>query len=327
MILVKKPGWPVMAQSVLLSMEKIAGKADDFPGSLEFMVSAIRKNFPDLDLSHPAMMLEGCGNVLIRFGRRYVFKIPRYQSKIPDLRREIAILKAIGQEQLPVPEYYCSRFGKGFAMAGFSYIDGTPISGFKTLSETLKTDLKSALRKIHALQVKGGQNKASTGKKESPWADHYSNQFKRMLARNSGLLDPELLDSIAGDFKYFRQSLLSGYSPSFIHGDFYRNNILVSADGSRLEGILDWGDAFMGGDPAIDIAAIAMDYGEQVLDYFTDGYGQFDAGFTERAKFYIRVEPIFMLDQGRLIGDEKAIGTSLETLAYNFSRARFRPRS
>lgn len=327
MILVKKPGWPIMAQSVLRSMEKIAGKADDFPGALEFITSAIGKNFPRLDLSEAAMMPEGWGNILISFGRRYVFKIPRYQSRIPDLRREIAILKAIGQEQLPVPEYLCSRFGRGFAMAGFGYIAGIPISGFRTLSDTLKDDLKSALRKIHALLVMGDQKKASTGKGEPPWAENYSNQFRRMLARNSELLGPVLLDSIAGDFKYFRGSLLSGYRSSFIHGDFYRNNILVSADGRRLEGILDWGDAFMGGDPAIDIAAIAMDYGNQALDYFADGYRQFDAGFMERAKFYIRVEPIYTLDQGRLIGDAKAIETSLEKLTNHFSQIRFRARS
>ncbi len=71
-----------------------------------------------------------------------------------------------------------------------------------------------------------------------------------------------------------------------LHSDLSAEHILLSADGNRVEAIIDWTDAVTG-DPAHDFAGLWVWQGqpfvEQVLEHYA---GAMDADFRQRIRLY-----------------------------------------
>lgn len=72
----------------------------------------------------------------------------------------------------------------------------------------------------------------------------------------------------------------------FCHNDLGDEHIVMADDGRTVSGIIDWSDAVLG-DPARDLALLALDFGPAVLDRILEGYAApTDPGVRRRALWF-----------------------------------------
>ena len=84
---------------------------------------------------------------------------------------------------------------------------------------------------------------------------------------------------------------------ALLHHDLALEHILVTPDGTRLTGVIDWGDIALG-DPALDFAGIAGAAPPRRSMALLAAYGPVDEGFRRRIAWYARLAPFHLLDYG-----------------------------
>lgn len=80
------------------------------------------------------------------------------------------------------------------------------------------------------------------------WVQVRADRIGRMTCNGANRLADRLRDDLAG------RALLTGW----VHGDLWPGNVLVDADGSTLNGIVDWENARPDGLPAADVAHLVI---------------------------------------------------------------------
>jgi aminoglycoside 2''-phosphotransferase len=97
------------------------------------------------------------------------------------------------------------------------------------------------------------------------------------------------MDRLATWWDAYRDALeATDHAPTLVHGDLWYGNLLVSDDGSRLAGILDWENVALD-DPARDLATL-MHSGEAFTQTVMDAYeragGVLDPALLDRALWH-----------------------------------------
>lgn len=109
-------------------------------------------------------------------------------------------------------------------------------------------------------------------------------------------------------------------TPAFTHNDLGIEHVLVSADGGRVLGIIDWSDAAVT-DPAVDLARILRDLGPVALDAALAAYGDAaarDTVLSARIWFYARCFGLEDLAFGLDTGASTYVAKSLEAVGWLF---------
>jgi aminoglycoside 2''-phosphotransferase len=108
-------------------------------------------------------------------------------------------------------------------------------------------------------------------------ADARAELFPMLSSYGRDWIDEHFEPVVNGD-------LALDYEPVMVHGDLAPYHILVDPTSGSISGILDFGVAGLG-DPAVDLAALLMGYGEGFASHVVDGYPELGAA-VERARFW-----------------------------------------
>lgn len=223
-----------------------------------------------------------------------VFRFPKYQNGIIQLRRETEILKYIkGVVSTPIPNpiyQYFDKLEPGKVFTGYSLIDGVPLwkktlTGLKNfeLVKGLATQLVSFLVELHSIS----EEKASRDLKLKVRNPH--EEMYNLHEKIQGKLFPYIRKDVQKDISHSFETFLKGevfsdLDITLIHGDFGASNILWNPETSRISGIVDFGGSGLG-DPAYDFAGIHSSYGKDFFDMCINLYPNGDK-ISERVKFY-----------------------------------------
>ncbi len=196
-------------------------------------------------------------------GQRAVIRRPPMGELLPkahDMAREWALISALGQTRVPVPQAlgFCDNpaiTGAHFYLMG--HVDGHPLYSAddaqrwapEPLRLTLAHSFIDVLADLHALDP-DAVGLADLGKKE----DYIARQLKTWYRSwNASIAGAKLDDPRAHDLQqYFLQHVPEQGPARIVHGDYGLHNTLVGADG-RLAAVVDWEISTLG-DPLADLA-------------------------------------------------------------------------
>jgi Ser/Thr protein kinase RdoA (MazF antagonist) len=173
-----------------------------------------------------------------------------------DIPREVAVLDFVRARGVPVPAVVACD--QGGAVAGvpsvvLADVGGDPLTG----TEPVFRQVGAHLRRLHDNVAIGfGAVDAANGLvgDDATWRQTLEGPAVALLpAVEAGLVDAGLLTRAKSAIDRFGPVLDGLECARLIHGDFTPRH--VYADGSRITGIIDWGDA-MAGDPAYDFGRL-----------------------------------------------------------------------
>lgn len=297
------------------------------PGDIHSLLSSLRNrvlvSFPDLNMSNSRIISSGWDNYVLLVDERIAFKFPRTNERAEALTKEIEITGLLASCPVRVPQYrYVSGSGEKI-FGGYEYIRGKPLNSVSSLSGTMVTqfaDLLNHLRKVSATAI---EKNVLPGSDANVWRDRYRQIFRDLRDNYHSVLGDEVMVEIESLFRSFLSNSSSQFETPLIHGDLYRENVIVNPGKGRIEGVIDWGDSTLG-DPAIDFAAIAVDFpAEEVMRILELYEGDVDRSFSDRMEFYWKIEPVYEIGHSKVLGNTERLGSALDILKQRLSSGLF----
>lgn len=246
---------------------------------------------------------EGWTATAYRVDDKLVFRFPKRAEYWEEIDREIEFLAyAHTQLPLPVPHHLLQVRESSCTPCGYSiyqYIPGHAVdvtqmsaSGRDDLARTLGEFLAA----LHGLRPRRGQ---LTLPHEDPYQlamDVRTDAEKRILVKLSSTERSALAEIFQA---YMREPQGIGRS-RIVHADFSADHILH--DGTRVTGIIDWGDVSLG-DPDYDFSYLYVHFGEEFVRAMAGYYGHRDPDrLVRKARYFM------MLDQlGTILYPERAL--------------------
>ncbi len=191
----------------------------------------------------------GTDNIIAIVNREFVFRFPRDERSARRLVFETALLQKIkGRiDAIPIPELLEVHPRPLYVVT--KYIPGDHLTGeeIQRLTEEEQRDIGVKLASfmhqfntaISGLETRRLHSEASVDMDEEPWAAYFGRLFEKELLPNNKL--KPIVDEFYPLWKQYAGNEQSTYT---IHDDLNPNNLLFT--GSRLTGILDFGDANVG---------------------------------------------------------------------------------
>ncbi len=259
----------------------------------EELAFLVRSAFPDLGDGSFELLESGWDNYVLVADGEIAFKIPRDAGQSDQLRKEVSLAGCLRDSPIPVPDFsFTGHSGRQF-IAGYRYIHGDSLNSVSSLPGGMKNQLTDFLNYLLGkssdkcvLDVLGIPD-------ENEWKARYNGYKETIFSGLFDVLDDESLSIIAEKFQDFLENLTGTMKVSLIHGDLYRGNVLIDKSRQKVTGVIDWGTACFG-DPAIDFAALAVDFGIDEVEDMLSGYaGPIDLNFRKRVEFYWQLEPTY----------------------------------
>ncbi|MGC8514604.1 MAG: phosphotransferase family protein [Thermoplasmata archaeon] len=259
------------------------------------LLDLIKGSFPSLKISKIAINNRGWDNLVAIVNDAVVFRFPKSPAAENSMKSEIKLIRKLVGFPVELPDYtYISESERFFA--GYPLIHGVALNTSSTLGKGLMRDIKSILKYLRNLDISIAKSAGIQIYDRASW-----------LKRHQGILDnfEQSLSDITGNayFSELRKELidaLSGISRecfSIAHGDLYRGNILISQRHDRINGVIDWGDAFYG-DYAFDVAAVTLDFSHRYSRELVRELSQeSDETAMKRIFYYSKVEPLYLADK------------------------------
>lgn len=284
--------------------------AADIAIDLDLATSLVLAQFPALANQTVVPFGIGWDNAAYLVGERIVFRFPRRRVATRLIEREIAILPAIATAlpiSIPVPRYVgIASDAYQYAFAGYDLIEGETACSRDLDDDTrvaLAEPLGAFLRALHALDptplvARGLPND------EIRRLD-YERRMELVRERESLLRLPESAARTGVSAAAVARAIdwLVAHPPRRIadearrcvHGDLYARHVVL--DGSRVAGIIDWGDVHLG-DPAIDLSIAHLMLPTEAHGAFRTAYGSIASDTWETARFRAAYHALLELDYG-----------------------------
>ncbi len=285
------------------------------PALLNSLRNRVLRYFPDISITSSRVSFNGWDSYVLIINEKYAFKFPRSEEYEESLGKEINLLKYLKDCPVSVPNYrYLIRNQDDF-FGGYDLIQGEPLNSLSTLSGTASEQLSDFLNYL----LEKGKSAVKDGvidyRDENEWRDRYRSLYRTISDKYSSFLSDETVSILNGLFREFLGTTSSRIETSLIHGDLYRNNVLVDQRKGKLNGIIDWGESAIG-DPAIDFAALAVDFPVNEINEIIRKYrGTVDGMFIRRMEFYWKVEPVYALMSSVRKGNDEEAGRNAETFS------------
>ncbi len=257
-------------------------------------IDNIKEVYPDLSIENYYANDIGQNNDVLIVNKSLVFRFPKYEQGIIQLKKETEVLeyiKNIITTPIPHPIYHSfEKLKPGEFFTGYKLIDGVPLWRESLQSITkdelikrLASQLVTFLIELHSI----AKEKASDVLKLKD-SDPRKEMLK-LLDKIQNRLFPFIGEEVKSKIIHSFETFLNGkamlnLNTTLIHGDFGASNILWDPKSSRVSGIIDFGGSGLG-DPAYDFAGILSSYGE---DFFDVCIGLYPNGneISERVDFY-----------------------------------------
>ena len=270
----------------------------------------------DIDASDYMVLRETHANLVLLIDNEYVFKFPKDTENSKRLRTEINLSKILNDSPISIPNYIFTNQDKNEKFGGYMFLKGEPISKRKSLSKIMLKQLVDILNYLHRKEYNELKGSVINFYTPLSWKIQFEDLMNNVKQNVFPLLDKELQKLIENESEKFLQKNCE-FEPSLVHGDLYKDNVLVLGD--KISAIIDWGYASFG-DPAIDIAAIAVDFPNEAARIVESLDYRLDDDANTRIEFYIRTEPLFEIMDGRLMNNFTLIRSGLERLRTSLYR-------
>lgn len=260
----------------------------------------IRRCFPQLEPSVYQVNRDGLMNTVVILDERWVYRYANHELARQTLHREAKLLDLVHQHvALQVPHFTWA----GDDAVVYPFIPGIPLTRNRLLrspeaiQEHLAAQLGTFLHQLHTLPLPADAVAAGV----SAPGERTKAEWQAELERVQEVLFPHLwLDQKQWVAELFGP-VLDGtipveFTPALVHGDLVSYHILVDLAVGSLNGIIDFGAADIG-DPADDLAAIIITYGEQFLRRMGSHYPNLEQ-FLDRARFLAHHIELWWLMQG-----------------------------
>lgn len=254
---------------------------------------------PGLGLETVELFRAGQNNELVLVNGELIFRFPKFAAGAAGLRREEAILRAVGPRvPLATPEYiYCNPDDEvGRAFVGYRKLPGSPLwpEDFRRIGDEgtvdrLAADIGSFLQALHAVPLDTVDIPQEPS--DSPAV------LREMLGRFEEVVFPRLTaEARAWTTREFEAFLGDeerlAFDKVLRHGDFGSSNTLYNTEARRVVGMIDFGHAGIG-DPAVDFAGLYVCFGEAFLRRCAKVYPLMEQCW-ERVRFY--ADCLFLLE-------------------------------
>jgi aminoglycoside phosphotransferase (APT) family kinase protein len=274
------------------------------------LLDRVRQAFPTLVVHRSRVEHSGGDHLVLVVNDDHAFRFPR--AGMHGLGFEVAVLRQLGHRSpVPVPAYrHVDPAGR---LAGYRFIEGEALTAerFLRLEASARTTvLDAAAAFLTALHDLPRADIAWTG----PWPRTWTAaQFaERALTRRLPLIAghaPHLARPVEAFFVSYR--LDAPDRLAIVHGDLVGEHMLLDRSGSRLAGIIDFGDVALG-DPAQDLLGF-WSYGGDVVAHVVDRYDphRADPDLLRRSRNHFvryRIDDLFeCLASGRGAGDSARV--------------------
>ena len=258
------------------------------PRSARGLRRALASAFPDLDPRRVEPLGNGWHTAAWLVDGRWVFRLPRHTSDLPQLAAERHVLAAIaGRLPVRVPEPVhvagpSRRFPLG--VAGYALVEGRPLGSIPRLGPVEATRLGHDVGRFLAALHATPDRLALEARLPSLGAADIAADLERLRRQLPGWSGApgwiaEALEQCAAE--------LAGPLPeALVHDDLHGAHVLVD-DACHLTGVIDWGE-MKRGDPARDLLFF-LPAGPHLLDALLNTYGQPDPGGLLRRAYWHRL--------------------------------------
>jgi aminoglycoside phosphotransferase (APT) family kinase protein len=242
----------------------------DRPLTDPIVAELIATQFPELAPVSVTARHEGMDNEALEINGEWVFRFPKRAECEAPLRAELALLPRLSPRvPVPVPQHrFVGTPGPLFPylFAGYRKLPGTPaiqlgLGPGDALA--LAPVLGAVLSAVHSFPADEAARLGVYRGEDDPRS--HAREVLAELEVVRGELPPESYERC---WCYLEQSAAGQRSdapPRLLHGDFGAEHILLSPDGGRVEGVIDWTDASVG-DPAFDFGYLWAWHGEPMVE-------------------------------------------------------------
>ncbi|HZG14922.1 MAG TPA: aminoglycoside phosphotransferase family protein [Candidatus Bathyarchaeia archaeon] len=274
----------------------------------DFYAQSIRRYYPDLSLTQMERIGSGQNNVIWQIGSDLIFRFPKYEKGIEQLRLEVKLLDCIAKHvslKVPLPIYHAfDTDHETYAFMGYAKIEGEPLTtdrfhriGNKDARRRIADQLGGFLMKLHSIDSSSCLYDMDT--RYAP-LEAWKALYDRIRAKLYPFMTVKARTWTDSHFTNFLSLQKAEITPSIIHGDFGTSNILYDPLSNQITGIIDFGSAGIG-DPAVDYAALLASYGDGFLRLLEEHYPNI-RNMMERVVFYKGTfalqEALFGLEHG-----------------------------
>ncbi|MBH0160515.1 phosphotransferase family protein [Fictibacillus sp. 26RED30] len=254
-------------------------------------IERIQEVYPELNIEDVYLNDIGQNNDVFIINNSLVFRFPKYNKGIVNLKEETKILEHIsGTTSIPIP---CPKYQSfellepGKVFTGYERIEGDPfwnehlVKVDKVDSIKLAKQLVTFLIEMHSITKEKLHS-------DLELIDHNPyEEMKELFYNIQNKLFPFINEKAQKDIIYSFESFLNNeehLKTTLIHGDFGASNILWNPNNCEISGIIDFGSTRIG-DPAYDFAGILSSYGENFFNKCIDLYPN-GSEIAKRVKFY-----------------------------------------
>ncbi len=223
----------------------------------EELRNVIEGEFPEMPITSFRFVNAGWNNYIVVVNEGIIFRIPKIAGNAANLRSEILLTSRLQKCPYSIPNYrYISRGSLFFG--GYPIIHGDFLSNSHSYGEDLLRDFKvflSYLRSVSPDSLEGTDIKVYDPESWKKKELSLLNRFQKSLMN---LIPVDYFTKIEDQWEKV-SSGLGEYDISLIHGDLYRNNVIISENHRNLVGVIDWSESVFG-DVALDYAALGIDF-------------------------------------------------------------------
>ena len=255
---------------------------------LDIYEQRIHNIFPELSIEKISLHDEGTNNYIFEVNDELIFRFPKSEYAVQKLSKEVKVLKLLKNYiSLNIPKiFYEEREVIAyFMMSGVPFRKDLLIDDEKTC-QFVAQQLATFLKQLHNVPadkiLEFDIPNSEVPNTYEDWVNLYHNLQHDVL--------PELPSHTQEWAKKHFESFLDNksnfeYEPKLIHGNLGYYHILFDTSKNCISGIIDFGTAGLG-DPAMDIAVLIYNYGEDFLNRFYPTYPELNL-YLHRAKFYV----------------------------------------
>lgn len=293
-----------------------------FVNDLKTGSQIVKKEFPKFQGCHLVGDDSGWDNYAIRVNNEYLFRFPRRQESLEQIKKESEVLSILHSKLPPyieVPKYLTVRLNDDYPFVYYKMIQGEPLTkelynGFTNKAkERFVQQFADFLNILHDIDINQCQDL-----EEVNALDKYQHLYQQVVDVCFKYLTEEEQSKTRRLFEnYLQSSTMQKYAPTVVHGDLSENHIIVAETGI---GIIDFGDTTIF-DPAIDISWFYLFDKKVFYNIMAKYNGHKDAGFEKRiSQFYVPIIPYYGIIYGEETHNHELIEDELNDLRQNLAR-------
>lgn len=261
--------------------------------SRENMLSFAKEVTGKSNISDYHFIEAGWNSVILVINGNIALKFPRSESSSQKVEYEQKILSILEGFPFKTPQYRVVAFKK-YKVGIYPFIEGRPLSSVRRIGKDLLSDFSRFFEYTFNFDLTGMTDAGITVVEPEEWIHRELSMLEEFQHYLGNYIYKEFFQKISMSIKEMSMNL-STEDIGLIHGDFYRENIVVSQDCSRINGIIDWGESGSG-DLAFDLAALSVDFPEdQTLSMIPHKFQDRSQTYLERIRIYKKIEPLYNL--------------------------------